>query len=506
LIQCKQLFALPGFPGAGFLVWCFCARAEEISSHMPDIPRIEKTVFLSYRRTNAPWALAISQNLTGQGFDVFFDFNGIASGDFESIILGNIRARAHFIVLLTPSALERCSNPDDWLRREIEAALELKRNIVPLMLEGFNFSTQTIASQLTGKLATLKSYGALPVPVEYFDEAMDRLRSKYLNVALDTVLHPVSSTVRQAARVEQAAASAAPTVTQDALSAQEWFERGFNAEDREEKLYYYNQAIRLKPDFADAYNNRGLLLKQAGDVDGAIADHTKAIELNPEHGLAYYNRGISRDDKGDLDGAIEDYTRAARLRPQDPDVYYNRGISRKSKGDIDGAIADYAEAIRLNGDYANAYNNRGLALREKGDTEAAIRDYNEAIRSRPDDALAYYNRGIARDARGDRDGAIEDYTKAIRRNPDYTNAYYNRGISRKAQGDVNGALEDYTEAIRTSPDHANAYYNRAQIWKQRERTAAAIADYQKYLDVGGGERDGDTEKVEEMIRDLQKKL
>ena len=86
--------------------------------------RIEKTVFLSYRRTNIPWALAIFQNLTHHGYDVFFDYNGIASGDFERVILGNINARAHFLVLLTPSALERCGDPADWLRREIETALD----------------------------------------------------------------------------------------------------------------------------------------------------------------------------------------------------------------------------------------------------------------------------------------------------------------------------------------------------------------------------------------------
>src|SRR5271165_4531632 len=147
--------------------------------------RIEKTVFLSYRRTNALGARAIFQSLTQHGYDVFFDFNGIASGDFESVILENIRARAHFVVLLTPSALERCGEPEDWLRREIETALEIKRNIVALMLEGFNFGTTAIASQLTGTLAPLKNYNALPVPVEFFDEAMERLRTKYLNVPLD---------------------------------------------------------------------------------------------------------------------------------------------------------------------------------------------------------------------------------------------------------------------------------------------------------------------------------
>ena len=88
---------------------------------------------------------------------MFLDYTGIASGDFESVILENIRARAHFLVLLTPSALERCSDPGDWLRREIEAALDSRRNIVPLMLEGFDFGTPSISNQLTGKLASSSS-------------------------------------------------------------------------------------------------------------------------------------------------------------------------------------------------------------------------------------------------------------------------------------------------------------------------------------------------------------
>jgi hypothetical protein len=188
--------------------------------------RTEKTVFLSYRRTNALGARAIFQNLTYHGYDVFFDFNGIASGDFEGVILENIRARAHFVVLLTPSALERCSEPGDWLRREIEAAITCKRNIVPLMLEGFNFGTPVIASQLTGALAVLNRYNALHVPADYFDEAMERLRTKYLNVPLDTVLHPASASAVRVAKAEQAAASAAPAVTARELTEEECLERG----------------------------------------------------------------------------------------------------------------------------------------------------------------------------------------------------------------------------------------------------------------------------------------
>ena len=68
--------------------------------------------------------MAIFQDLTQHGYDVFIDYDGIASGNFETVILENIRARAHFLVLLTPTALERCSDPEDWMRREIEAALD----------------------------------------------------------------------------------------------------------------------------------------------------------------------------------------------------------------------------------------------------------------------------------------------------------------------------------------------------------------------------------------------
>jgi hypothetical protein len=278
----------------------------------PGMERIEKTVFLSYRRTNIPWALAIFQNLTQHGYDVFFDYNGIASGHFERVILANITARAHFLVLLTPSALERCDDPADWLRREIETALANRRNTVPLMLEGFSFGTPKIASQLTGTLAALKHYNGLSIPPEYFLEAMERLRGRYLNVQLTAVLHPASLSAQRAATEQKAAAEAAPSVQEDELTAQQWFERGFAAGDIDEQLRFYNEAIRLKPDYASAFYNRGIARKAKGDLEGALQDFNEAIRLKPDSAEPFNNRGIARKAKGDLEGALQDYDEAIR--------------------------------------------------------------------------------------------------------------------------------------------------------------------------------------------------
>ncbi|HJZ04973.1 MAG TPA: toll/interleukin-1 receptor domain-containing protein, partial [Patescibacteria group bacterium] len=182
--------------------------------------RIEKSVFISYRRTNFWTALAVYQNLNANEYDVFLDYKSIPSGDFEKAITENIKSRAHFIVILSPSALERCHEPGDWLRREIETAVENKRNVIPLMMEGFNFGSFATEQALTGKLADLKKYNALGIPAEYFEEAMVKLRSdRFLNRPLEFVSHPISNIAKQITEEHKSAANKAALVEQAQLTA-----------------------------------------------------------------------------------------------------------------------------------------------------------------------------------------------------------------------------------------------------------------------------------------------
>jgi tetratricopeptide (TPR) repeat protein len=327
--------------------------------------RIEKTVFLSYRRTNVWLALAIFQNLTQHGYDVFFDYEGIASGDFEQVILGNIKARAHFLVLLTPSALERCKQPGDWLRREIETALKTKRNIIPLMMEGFDFSAPAILRQLTGTLDALKKYNGLSIPQDYFDAGMERLRDRYLNVPLTTVLHPASATAQRAAKEQRAAAKQAPAIKQPELTAQQWFEQGFAATDPDEQFGFYSEAIRLKPDYAYAFNNRGAARYKKRNLEGAIRDYNEAIRLKPKYAYAFNNRGLARYKKRDLEGAIRDYNEAIRLKPNYALHFKNRAIALQRKSRYSDAIADYQKYLDLGG---------GVENNEQSTIENLIRD------------------------------------------------------------------------------------------------------------------------------------
>ena len=214
-----------------------------------------------------PWALATYQDLDHNGYDVFFDYLNIDSGSFEKVIIENIKSHAHFLVILTPSALERCKEPNDWLRREIETAMDEKRNIVPLMFEGFGFGSPPTKEALTGKLASLNDYNGMTVYSEYFFEAMEKLRNRFLNVALkDVRLPPLIGKAKEANDAQKAAASKEPQVKKEALTAQVSFERGLQAQENPERIKYFTDAIWNMPNHAESYYNRGLARRNVNDL------------------------------------------------------------------------------------------------------------------------------------------------------------------------------------------------------------------------------------------------
>ena len=201
----------------------------------------------------------------------------------------------------------------------------------------------------------------------------------------------------------------------DARAAIAWFSVGYLIQDEnpEDALAAYAEAIRLKPDYAEAYNNRGAVKHALGRHADALADYTEAIRLKPDHARLYYNRGIEKAKLGRYEDAIADYAEAIRLKPDHTGAFYNRGIAESKLGRYEDAIADYGKAIRLKPDYAAAYSNRGIAKAALGRYDDALTDYAEAIRLKPGLAEAYGNRGNAKNALGLRDEARKDFDNAL---------------------------------------------------------------------------------------------
>jgi tetratricopeptide (TPR) repeat protein len=488
---------------------------------------VEKSVFISYRRLNMPWALAIYQDLTTHGYDVFFDYDSIASGDFEQIILGNIRARAHFLVVLTPSALEKCDEPNDWLRREIETALAEKRNIVPIFLEGFDFGSPSIAEHLTGKLANLKKYNGQNVPAGFFDEAMTRVRTKFLNVTLDTVLHPVSKTVREVVQEQQTAASNATDVKENELIAQEWFEKGLDlseeAEERpglfDEIIYCTSEAIRLQPNFPRAYLLRAQIRVIKKDFGGVIQDFTEAIHYQPDLDVAYGGRAlIYALYFDDLDKAIQDITEAIRLKPDDPTYYSFRGNYWFSKGDYSSSFTDFIMYFDLGGKDEVVMQRLEEAKKKLGQNavqklQLAASKATDTIRKKSTaeewklTAEEWVKKGADLN---DPDEKIRCMTEAIRLQPNnMPHAYFTRSIAFYHKGDIDSAIRDVSKGISILPNDPQYDLGRAEMYGVRgtffygkKDYKSAAEDIQKYFDLGGD----DDENLRNRLGDSKKKI
>jgi tetratricopeptide (TPR) repeat protein len=88
----------------------------------------------------------------------------------------------------------------------------------------------------------------------------------------------------------------------------------------------------------------------------AIADYNEAIRLDPNRALAYNNRAVAKLNLRDYRGAYLDYSQVVRLLPDKAITYNNRATARQGLGDCKGAIADLkiaAALFQLQGDSFN---------------------------------------------------------------------------------------------------------------------------------------------------------
>ena len=106
----------------------------------------------------------------------------------------------------------------------------------------------------------------------------------------------------------------------------------------------YDIAIKLKPDYAEAYTWRGTAYNRKSEFDKAISDTNKTIELKPNYAEAYYIRGFTYGMRGDLSLAINDFTRVIELNPDNGDAYYYRGDLRLHLREWEKAKADLTTA------------------------------------------------------------------------------------------------------------------------------------------------------------------
>jgi hypothetical protein len=140
----------------------------------PNAARPAPFVFISYRRgTSWGQARSIEQNLRQRGANTFIDIDDINEGRFAETIQHAIEQCDYFVPILAPGTLDSL-----WVRKEIKLALENRKIIVPLLVDGFKLDE----GSLPDDVRDIASHNAITLLPEFYEEALDRLAERFLRL------------------------------------------------------------------------------------------------------------------------------------------------------------------------------------------------------------------------------------------------------------------------------------------------------------------------------------
>ncbi len=108
---------------------------------------MKNDIFISYRRKDGIHvAHHLYDRLKERGLSCYFDLENDRSGNFDEALYEAIAESKNFVLVLNKGSLVRCLDENDWVRKEILKAIELKKNIVPVLVDGFSWKEEVNSS------------------------------------------------------------------------------------------------------------------------------------------------------------------------------------------------------------------------------------------------------------------------------------------------------------------------------------------------------------------------
>ncbi len=130
---------------------------------------------------------------------------------------------------------------------------------------------------------------------------------------------------------------------------------------KDSEILFQYASVVIKKNW-EAHARLGLVLSKENRPDEAIAQYREALRLKPDDADAHYDLANALYRKGLWDEAISQYREDLKLSPDDPEGHNNLGAVLFQKGNLNEAITQFQEALRLKPDYASAQKNLATAM------------------------------------------------------------------------------------------------------------------------------------------------
>jgi len=228
-----------------------------------------------------------------------------------------------------------------------------------------------------------------------------------------------------------------------------WLAKGdelMNMDRYAESIEYYDEAVKIDPGNAIAWNNRGLASAKMGRFEEALQSFERAVKVEPKYAIAWSNKGLTLNNLGRYDQALDCYNKAIEIDSAEADAWSNKGLTLSNLGRNNEAMQCFDKALEINPKHADALNARCMNLINIGRYNDATQNCDLAIEIRASHFEAWNNRGVAQKKLGRYNEAIESFDAAIGINPNWAIPWYNKGNVLTTLGRIAEANEAYTRA------------------------------------------------------------
>lgn len=148
-------------------------RTSPKPAKTPQAVSAGKLIFLSYRREKgSKMARIVQSEIEKRGYPVFLDVDDLGPNPFDEKLLLQIERAPNFVLILAPGSLDRCAEKDDWLRKEIAHAIISQSNIVPVMIDDFQYPPQ---ESLPADIKELVRHNSVIYSHDYFEATFNKL-------------------------------------------------------------------------------------------------------------------------------------------------------------------------------------------------------------------------------------------------------------------------------------------------------------------------------------------
>jgi len=242
----------------------------------------------------------------------------------------------------------------------------------------------------------------------------------------------------------------------------------------DEAVKLYTQSIQADPNFASAYNNRGVAKVEDGRAHEAILDYNRAIEIDSLYKDAKFNRIYALEEVGRIDDAYDDLLELERIYGDSAYIYFYKGLLETKLKDYEAGKGSFHKAISLDTTNSESYVNLATLYYFQNNLDSAQYWLKYVLKRDPNEANAYNTLSQVFLAQGEYTlalGALNQALKIVPREPYFLN---NRGYVYLFMDSLEIALKDINKSILANPMNAWAYRNKGIYYPKK-------GDYQEAI-------------------------